>query len=79
MQYFTIFILYIKSIVCAILLLYYLRKGVDNMKKRITFTLEEELIDKLKKVSEQTLIPQSKLIEKTLKQVLEEYKENEND
>ncbi|WP_428909457.1 DUF6364 family protein [Niallia sp. Krafla_26] len=49
------------------------------MKKRITFTLEEELIDKLKKVSEQTLIPQSKLIEKTLKQVLEEYKENEND
>mgnify|MGYP005756814951 CR=1 FL=1 len=48
-------------------------KGVDYMKKRVTFTLDQELIDKLKKVSEETMIPQSKLVEKSLKKVIEEY------
>lgn len=43
------------------------------MKKRVTFTLEEELIEKLKMVSEQTMIPQAKLIEKALREVLKEY------
>jgi metal-responsive CopG/Arc/MetJ family transcriptional regulator len=43
------------------------------MKKRVTFTLEEELIEQLKKVSEETMIPQSKLIEKSLTEVLKSY------
>jgi metal-responsive CopG/Arc/MetJ family transcriptional regulator len=43
------------------------------MKKRVTFTLEEELIEQLKKVSEATMIPQAKLIEKALTEVLKQY------
>ncbi|WP_314406058.1 ribbon-helix-helix domain-containing protein [Leuconostoc suionicum] len=43
------------------------------MKKRMTFTLEEELLIKLKKVSEDTMIPQAKLVEKAIKQVIKEY------
>jgi metal-responsive CopG/Arc/MetJ family transcriptional regulator len=46
------------------------------MKKRVTFTLDEELIEKLKTVSEKTMIPQAKLIEKALKNVLKEHDEN---
>ncbi len=43
------------------------------MRKRVTFTLEENLIEQLKKVSNETMIPQSKLIEKALKEVLKEH------
>jgi metal-responsive CopG/Arc/MetJ family transcriptional regulator len=43
------------------------------MKKRVTFTLEEELIEQLKKVSEETMIPQSKLVEKAITEVLKTY------
>lgn len=43
------------------------------MKKRVTFTLDEDLIERLKKVSNDTMIPQSKLVEKTLKEVLKKY------
>lgn len=43
------------------------------MKKRVTFTLDEELIEQLKKVSKETMIPQSKLVEKTLKEILKKY------
>lgn len=43
------------------------------MKKRVTFTLDEEMIEKLKSISEKTMIPQAKLIEKALKEVLKEY------
>ena len=49
------------------------------MKKRITFTLEEELIEKLKNVSERTMIPQSKLIERSLKEVLQEYEKEQSE
>jgi metal-responsive CopG/Arc/MetJ family transcriptional regulator len=49
------------------------------MKKRVTLTLEEELIEKLKIVSEQTMIPQAKLIEKALKDVLKEYKKEQSE
>lgn len=44
------------------------------MKKRVTFTLEEEIIERLKQVSEETMIPQAKLVEKAILQVLESYK-----
>lgn len=43
------------------------------MKKRVTFTLEEELIEKLKKVSEETLIPQARLVEQAVQKVIKEY------
>lgn len=43
------------------------------MKKRVTFTLEEELIERLKKVSQETMIPQSKLVEKAINEILKEY------
>jgi len=43
------------------------------MKKRMTFTIEEELLAKLKQVSENTMIPQAKLVEKAIKQVIKEY------
>lgn len=38
------------------------------MKKRITFTLEEELIQKLKAVSNDTLIPQSRIVEMAIRE-----------
>lgn len=44
------------------------------MKKRATFTLEEELIERLKKTSEETMIPQAKLVEKAIEEVLKQYK-----
>lgn len=43
------------------------------MKKRITFTLDEETINQLKKVSEETLIPQARLVEQAIKDVLKKY------
>jgi len=48
------------------------------MKKRITFTLDEEIIKKLKKVSRDTMIPQSKLIEKSLTEVLKLYSKQDS-
>ena len=43
------------------------------MKKRVTFTLDEELIEKLKKISEETMIPQSRLVEQAIKEVFKKY------
>ena len=43
------------------------------MKKRVTFTLEEELIEKLKKISEETLIPQARLVEQAIQEVIKKY------
>jgi metal-responsive CopG/Arc/MetJ family transcriptional regulator len=58
--------------------LYNEHKGGDvRMKKRVTFTLEESLTEKLKKVSADTMIPQSKLIEKSLESVLKKYGKRE--
>jgi predicted DNA-binding protein len=45
-------------------------------KKRVTFTLSEELIEQLKEVSEKTMIPQARLVEQAIKKVIEEYKED---
>lgn len=44
------------------------------MNKKVTFTLPEELINKLKETSKETMVPQSKLVEKGIGIVLEQYK-----
>lgn len=46
-----------------------------KMKKRITFTLDEGLIERMKEVSRRTMIPQARLVEKALEKVVEEYEE----
>lgn len=43
-------------------------------KKRITFTLDEETIDQLKKVSEESMIPQARIVEQAIKEYLEKMK-----
>lgn len=42
------------------------------MKKRITFTFDEELIEQLKKVSKETMIPQSRIVESAITEKLKE-------
>lgn len=42
------------------------------MKKKITFTFEPELIEKLQKVSKETMIPQAKIVEKAVEEKLNE-------
>jgi hypothetical protein len=44
------------------------------VRKSITFTLPLALVDKLKKVSKETMIPQAKLVEKALEEMLSKYK-----
>lgn len=44
------------------------------MKKRVTFTLDEDLIERLKEVSEQTMIPQARIVEQAIKEKLEQLK-----
>ena len=39
-------------------------------KKRMTFTLDEELLAKLKETSEETMIPQAKIVQKAIKEYL---------
>ena len=51
-------------------------KGDDKMKKRITFTIEEELLTQLKEISEQTMIPQARLVEQAIKEIIKTYKAN---
>ena len=46
------------------------------MKKRVTFTFDEELIKKLKEISELTMIPQSRLVEQAIKEKIEEIKKH---
>ena len=47
------------------------------MRKRVTFTLDESIIEKLKEVSDKTMIPQSRLVEEAIKSVLEKYNDSE--
>ena len=42
--------------------------------KRITFTLEETLIEKLREVSKESMIPQARIIEDMLEKNLEKYR-----
>ena len=46
------------------------------MRKRITFTFDESIIEKLKEISDKTMIPQSRLVEEAIKIVLEKYSDN---
>jgi hypothetical protein len=70
-QYFTILLLYHNVIAHAILLWYCILKGGVNMKKRVTFTLDNETIEHLKSVSEKTMIPQARIVELAIKEKLE--------
>jgi len=40
------------------------------MKKRATYTFDEELIERLKATSEKTMIPQSRIVEQAIKEYL---------
>ena len=72
MQYLTILILYIKSIALTIQVIYIVVEVIE-LKKRITFTLDEKLVEQLKKVSEETMIPQARLVEQAIREVIKKY------
>lgn len=44
------------------------------MKKRVTFTLDSELVKQLKLKSEETMIPQARIVEQAIKEYLEKMK-----
>lgn len=44
------------------------------LKKRITFSLDENTIKDLKETSKNTMIPQARLVEKAIKDLLKQYK-----
>lgn len=48
----------------------------EDKKKRITFTLDPLLIERLKKVSKETLIPQSRLVERALEKIVADYEKD---
>lgn len=41
------------------------------MRKRVTFTLDEEVIERLKEASETTMIPQARIVEEAIKEYIE--------
>lgn len=43
------------------------------MKEKIAFSLDSELTSRLRKISKETMIPQSRLVKKALEKVIEEY------
>lgn len=43
------------------------------MKKRMTFTLDSDMLDELKEISNETMIPQARLVEKAIKNIIKEY------
>ncbi|WP_161526449.1 ribbon-helix-helix domain-containing protein [Enterococcus sp. JM9B] len=44
------------------------------MKKRVTFTLDESVIKQLKETSDETMIPQARIVEQAIKEYLEKMK-----
>ena len=50
--------------------LYIISEGVDNMIKRVTFSLDEDLVRRLKEFSQETMIPQSKIDEKGIENII---------
>ena len=42
-------------------------------RERITFSVKKELIDKIKKLSESTRIPQSRLVDEAIEDLLRKY------
>ena len=47
------------------------------MKIRVTYTLDEELIERLRCVSEKTMIPQSKIVNEAIKEYLDKLESTE--
>ena len=47
------------------------------MKKRVTYTLDQDTIERLRSISEKTDIPQARLVEKAIKLILEKYEIDE--
>lgn len=47
------------------------------MRKNATFSLEEELIERLKKLSEETMIPQSRIVESAIAERVEQMESTE--
>ena len=43
------------------------------MRKQATFTLDEELINKLRQLSKETYIPQAQIVELGIKEILKKY------
>lgn len=54
----------------------YKESRCKKMRKRITFTFDESIIEKLKETSDKTMIPQSRLVEEAIKIVLEKYSDS---
>ena len=48
-----------------------------DVKKRVTFTLEETLMSELKKISNDTMIPQARIVELAIKKELQAMLERE--
>ncbi|MGL2319147.1 ribbon-helix-helix domain-containing protein [Oenococcus oeni] len=48
------------------------------MKQETTFTLEDNLVQKLNTISKETSIPRSELVEKMLENLTKEYKKKTN-
>lgn len=46
-------------------------KGSDYMKKRVTYTLDDKLIERLKEYSDRTMIPQAKVVNEAIIQYLD--------
>lgn len=46
----------------------------DTVRGKITLSLEQELIDKLKELSKSTRIPQSRLVDEAIEDLLEKYR-----
>jgi len=55
--------------------LYTMEKELILMKKRVTFTLDEYLVKRLKAVSDESMIAQAKLVEKAVTAIVEEYEQ----
>lgn len=44
------------------------------MKTKVTYSLDEELVKRLKRISDETMIPQSRIVEQAIKEKLEGMK-----
>ncbi len=47
------------------------------MKIRVTYTLDEELVDRLRCVSDKTMIPQAKIVNEAIKEYLDKLESTE--
>lgn len=50
---------------------------LNEKRKRVTFTLNPDLIARLREISAETMIPQARLVERALEKVIEEYETEE--